>query len=228
MIMLNDNVSLWNSDEFKGKIEENVAFFDFLNDRERTIHLLKKYMKSKNKNIEIIVIKNYDLEVIDVFKAFYIADEKQRMEFIYDKVCEALDEKWDREKPCNFCENRCLAARNNFMDEEEDGCCYSFKRKRFGRVEKSPCRYLGIDKKCTTSNLSCKLFTCSYLKKHSKFLTDIDDYLLLRLFLNKKQRLIAKYNFFKNKEEVIGKLLEKSKKPYLLYLFFLDFAIDHE
>lgn len=134
-----------------------------------------------------------------------------------------LDKKWNKNFPCNFCNNKCIAAREKFMDKEYDGCCYSFDRKLFVKVKKEKCIHLKEDKSCDTKNISCKLFTCDYLKKNNIFNTSYEDYLLLKLFFNKKERLIIKYNFFKTREEVLSKLNEKNRKPYIIYLISLDF-----
>ena len=82
---------------------------------------------------------------------------------------------------------------------------------------KQKCKYLGPDKHCTTENLSCKFFTCSYLKKYKNFNLRMEDYLLIMAFFNKKQQLILKHNFFHSKEELINKLLEKNSTPLSIY-----------
>ena len=183
--------------------------------------LLKKYFKNSQKYHLILNTQNED--ITNCLKAYEIKDRVQRNTFIYDTMCDILDKKWNHCFPCEFCHNRCIASRNNFMDKKYDGCCYSFKRKRFGKVKKEKCIHLKEDKSCDTKNISCKLFTCDYLKKNNLFSTNYDDYLLLRLFFNKKEKLILKYNFFKTREEILSKLNEKSIKPYALYLICFDF-----
>ena len=190
-------------------------------DKKHSYRLLKKYMKDEKKYKLII---NYnDNDINNSIKALRIKNKEKRNAFIYDTMCNILDEKWQKYSPCHFCNNKCIASRNNYMDKEYDGCCYSFDRKLFGKVKKEKCIHLKKNKSCDTKNISCKLFTCNYLKKNNIFSTSFDDYLLLKLFFNKKERLIIKYNFFKTREEVLRKLSEKSKKPYLIYLLSLEF-----
>lgn len=63
-------------------------------------------------------------------------------------------------------------------------------------------------------------FTCDYLKKTESFDIKLNDFLLVMAFFNLKQRLILKYNYFNSKEEIIDKLLEKSKMPLALYYYY--------
>ena len=182
---------------------------------------LKKYIKKPEKYEVINKIK--DSEIDNCIKASNIKDYLKRNEFIYDTICNMLDNKWNKYSPCNFCSNRCIASRNNFMDREFDGCCYSFNRKLFGKVKKEKCIHLNKNKTCDTKNISCKLFTCDYLKKNKLFNTNYEDYLLLRLFFNKKERLIIKYNFFITREEILTKLSQKTRMPYIIYLLSLNF-----
>lgn len=201
--------------------KNNIKKKLIISDKKIGYKLLKKYIK-KPSEYEIVLNTN-DEDIINSFKAIEIKDKVKRNEFIYDTICDMLDKKWNKASPCKFCNNRCIASRNNYMDKEYDGCCYSFKRKRIGKVKKEKCIHLKDDKTCDTKNISCKLFTCNYLKKNKLFNTSFDDYLLLKLFYNKKEKLIIKYNFFKTREEVLNKLNEKNRKPYVIYLLSLDF-----
>ena len=223
LLKLNSKVKLFDYNTYKGVVDDKTLFFDFSKNK---VKQLKRIIKINKSEINNILISNYDDEILDVIKASFIEDKKIRIEFIYDRVCELLDKKWDNCSPCKFCNNKCIASINNYMDKEYNGCCYSFKRKRFGKVKKEPCKYLGKDKRCTTSNISCKLFTCNYLREKTTFKTNFDDYLLLKLFFNKKEKLVIKYNFFKSRKEVINKLLEEDHKPYIIYLLGMYFSID--
>ena len=194
-----------------------------INNRKDGYKLLKRYIHNTNKYN--IVNNTNDDEINHCIKATNITNKSDRNDYIYDVICNILDDKWNKYSPCKFCNNKCIASRNNFMDKKYDGCCYSFKRKRFGKVNKEKCIHLKHDKSCDTKNISCKLFTCDYLKKKKIFSTEYDDYLLLKLFFNKKEKLIIKYNFFKTKEEVLNKLNEINHKPYILYLLSFDFVI---
>ena len=108
---------------------------------------------------------------------------------LFITIFNKLDNKWNKYNPCKFCNNRCISSINGYMDKKYNGCCYEFKRKRFGKVNKEPCKYLNDNKKCMTSNISCKLFNCNYLKKYTDFQTNYNDYLLLNIFFNKKTKI---------------------------------------
>ena len=85
-------------------------------------------------------------------------------------------------------------------DESNNGCCYGKKR--------GVCEHLK-NNKCTIKSITCKLFTCRYLKKQGiKY--KINDIPLLKYFMNIQQRLVIMSSFFKDKDEVI-KLLMKYK-----------------
>ena len=224
MIELNKNIKLYDNRDKIGNIDSFTYSFNFNKNFKMNLKELKKFQKVKN-NYNRIIINTTNADIINCFKAMYINDINKRNEFIYDQVCYLLDQKWNQYLPCNFCNNKCIASRNGFMDKKYDGCCYSFKRKRFGNVKKEKCIHLKENKTCDTSNISCKLFTCDYLKKNKLFSTKYEDYYMLQLFFNRKERLIIKYNFFKTKEEILKKLQEKSIKPYILYLLSFDFVI---
>ena len=107
----------------------------------------------------------------------------------------------------------------NVSAHKTDGCCYSFK------YTKSILKLIEDNKKyeylkngnCSIKCITCKLFTCKYLReKGIRF--KIDDFLISSL-LDKKQKLVISSNFFKTEEEIINKLIntKKSKTPYILF-----------
>lgn len=189
---------------------------------------IKFCTKFNNYNIKYI-ISNYNPDIISALKAISISNLKNKYEFLYDTIFKSLDLIWNTHNPCKFCNNICIASRNNYTSHKEDGCCYSFK------YSKNPlkfidniqlCEFLDKDKKCTAQNISCKLFVCNYLKKEKIFNINIKDFLLIQSFFNKKQQLILKYNFFKSKEEILNKLLEKSNEPLFLYYLRSKYRIN--
>ena len=220
MEVINDNICFYDESLENCKDLENTYIIDF-----NSFKSIKHFLNSDKTRIRNIIGKNCTKESLPILKSAFISDRKKQIEYIYDYVCDDLDDKWENCKPCKFCNNRCIASQNKAFNQEYLSCCYSFKRNLFGNVRKVPCKYLGKDKKCTTKNISCKLFTCDYLERHSNFSTSYEDYKILKLFFNRKERLVIKYNFFRTREEVILKLLEVDHKPYLLYLFSLSFNI---
>lgn len=178
-----------------------------------------------NGNRIMFIISNYSEEVPLALKALLITDLRDRYNFLYDEVFAFLDKEWKKNNPCQFCNSQCIASRNHQSAHKIDGCCYSFEYSRnpfsFSFLKNiHRCKYLGNDKHCLTQNMSCKLFVCNYLKNNSHFNLSYDNFLLLSSFFNKKQALILKHNFFKTREEIIDKLLEKNNLPYILYYIF--------
>lgn len=66
---------------------------------------------------------------------------------------------------------------------------------------------------------------CKYIKEKTSFNINIKDFLLFETFFNKKQKLILRFNFFKSREEIIDKLIEKNNSFYLLYRLRMKFLI---
>lgn len=181
-----------------------------------------------NYNIKYI-ISNYNQDIISALKAISIYNKHKKYEYLYDSIFKSLDEIWIANNPCKFCNNICIASRHNMTSHKEDGCCYSFN------YSKSPfrfidnvklCKYLDENKKCTTQNISCKLFVCNYLKKEKLFNIDMKDFILIQSFFSKKQQLILKQNFFKSKEEILNKLLEENNEPLIIYYLRNNYRID--
>ena len=175
----------------------------------------------KNKNLKYI-ISNYNDDIIIALRALCISDIKERYTFVYDSIFKALDKIWKKENPCEFCDNKCIATREEKFFNQENGCCYSFDYTTslfspYFITNKKQCQYLKENKSCATQNMSCKLHICHYLKKYKHFNLDIDNNLLFQSFFSKKQQLVLKYNHFHSKEELIDKLLEDDKTPFFVY-----------
>lgn len=253
MILLNNNFEILDYNEYNNEfpitifnLEENYSeynpalFIDFKNDINYSISCIKKLICLEKKNINFssdynnfhfkYVIKNYNDDIIKSLQAINIKDTKEKYTFIYDYVFSCLDSIWKEKNPCNFCNNLCIATRNKKYIQQDDGCCYSFEYtdKLFSKsfiTNKKKCKYLGINKQCTTQNLSCKFFTCPYLKKYENFDLKMSDYPIIESFFSKKQKLILKYNFFHSKDEIISKLLEKDSTPFLFYYYKSKYRI---
>jgi len=128
-------------------------------------------------------------------------------EFIYNKVCEDLDNKFYGKNLCDFQNDKCGEKRNT---SSLVGCCRPYKNKlispffpsNFNRLQM--CKYLK-DKKCSAECISCKLYTCDFLRKKG-VLFKINDIQLLKNF-NLIQKYIIKYSVFTPKEKIINRLL---------------------
>ncbi len=180
------------------------------------------YLYGNKKILAIIpedIDEYYEKELIKVFYALEINNLKERYEYIYDSICMELDNEFIKNNFCDFKDNKCIANRLGKAKHEEMGCCYSF------RYSKSPfelitdvkiCEYLE-NKSCSTSCITCKLFTCKYLREQGiKF--DINKF-ILSSFFTRKQIDVLTDNFFKKKEDIINKLLrvKDDKQLYCMY-----------
>lgn len=202
---------------FSENIEYNIKCI------KKIIQLIENdiFFSTNFKGINIkFILENDNNEIINAIKAINISNLKEKYIFIYDCIFNDLDILWNSANPCKFCNNVCIASKHNRTAHKENGCCYSFDYSKniFKFIDNVKlCKYLGKDKKCTTKNISCKLFVCNYLKKNNLFQIKMQDNLLIQSFFTNKQKLILKYNFFRSKEEIIDKLLEKDKTPFLIY-----------
>lgn len=130
----------------------------------------------------------------------------ERLNLIYDYVCDYLDNEIKNHNYCEFINGKCIFNRVNPNKYSTNGCCYHKSR--------GTCRFL-VDSKCINKNVSCKFFMCSYLRKRGlKF--NQNDIPQIKYFLNYRQREIIYSSFFKSKEEIINNLILMSKKRSIL------------
>ena len=211
---------------------------DFKNDYEYSINCIKKLLELEEKNIIFstqynnfnlkYIISNYSDEVVQALKAICIKNYRERITFLYNSLVKSLDEIWNTQNPCKFRNNICIASKNNCTAHKENGCCYSFEYSKNPLVFINNihlCKHLSENKRCTTQNISCKLFVCKYLKKEKILNISIHDFLLINSFFNEKQQLILQYNFFRTKEEIIDKLLEKDTTPFFFFYWCSKYRI---
>ena len=120
--------------------------------------------------------------------AISIKNRKKRITYIYDTACRLIDE-YNREHGivCEFVDNRCMDCHHN---SHINGCCYH-------------CPYQSSSG-CPTSNLSCKLYFCNYMKERYTSLM-MGDIAVLRL-LSKSQKAILRENVFATRETSINLL----------------------
>ena len=146
-------------------------------------------------------LKKYK-EVEDKIRSIHalnIKDSEKRYSYIYDVICDCLDEEFNKNNICNFIDNKCISVRcNSHCRESLNGCCYGTKR--------GLCKNY-IDGKCSIKSISCKLFTCRYLRKQGiKY--PINSFPLLKYFFNIKQKLIIDQSIFKDKDYIIDLLIK--------------------
>ena len=198
-----------------------IAFdLSSINEREYK-SIIKKFYRLKDK---IIKNNNEAKESIKIYLCGFDEKNKKHVDlknavtaimqptkhdmynYIYDTVCDYLDNCFINENICNFEDNRCIAKRGTTCTV---GCCRHFKHKRIGPLLPKNnlvvCEYLK-DKRCTAKCISCKLFTCGYLNKKG-IAFKIKDIFLLDVFFNPIQKYYIKFKVFTPKEEIMKKMI---------------------
>ena len=136
--------------------------------------------------------------------AIFFNTRHERYNYIYDTVCDYLDSFFYGKNLCDFKDNKCGEKRNTAITI---GCCRHFKIKLLGPLTRLiPCEYLKEDHTCDAKCISCKLFTCDYLRKKG-VIFKIKDILLLDVFFNPVQKYFIKYMVFTPKEKILKKLM---------------------
>lgn len=183
-----------------------------------------------NSNVICSIFDNnsiYFNDIINCITAILMKTDSKKYEFIYDTVCDYLDSQFHNCNLCDFKNDQCVANRAKRTAHEFMGCCYSFNYAKLldFRLLKDVklCQYMQ-NRTCATKNITCKLFTCKYLKeKNIKF--DTHKLLLLDCFFNKKQHDIIQSNFFRTREEILQKLQEKNHDLYYWYILRQKYRI---
>ena len=134
----------------------------------------------------------------------FINNKKEKIEKIYDDVCDYLDEVVVKSNACGFDKDICEAKRKTGADM---GCCHHFKNKVFGIFyEKRPvlCEYQE-NKRCIAKCITCKMYMCDYMVKKGYKFTCYNIY-LLRYYFNFFQKLVITMSFFTKKDKIINRL----------------------
>ena len=166
---------------------------------ERIYNKTKAFLEKKNdSNIE------EKMKVID--KVLDIEDKEERLSYLYDLICDYLDNEFVQKGICEFSCDICARRRNMIekgikKDTYKNGCCYSYMKKR-------DCPNLNKDGSCKIKNIGCKLFTCSYLRKKG-YRYKLNDLYLARYFFNFRQKFYIEGTFFVPKEEIMKGILER-------------------
>ena len=143
--------------------------------------------ESDNKNIQ------------DIITALNIKNRNKRIIYIYDYVCNYIDNFWNGKNYCGFKNNKCY-CQQQIKSKYINGCC---------RL----CLYQSI-KGCKTNNLTCKFYYCTEVCKRYRVLT-YEDIKILNLF-SSRQRIIIKHSFFNSREQILFDL----KYSFLLIFAF--------
>lgn len=191
----------------KKNIKHFIRFFIKLNKRIKKLNI----QLGINNNEDIIIAeflhtneidkKTYD-DIIFSIEAILYDNIKSRYEYIYNKICEYLDNDFIKNNYCDFKDDVCIAKRTQTNENKVTmGCCHRFKHGLiFGKL--NVCKYLE-NKRCSAQCITCKLFTCNCIKV--KY--NINDMILIYGFFNTIQKFIIKTSFFTKKEIIIKRLL---------------------
>ena len=163
----------------------------------KSIPKIRFFCKFHNLSCKFISKKKRDVNSLeDLAEAINYKSKRERISFIYDRVCYYLDSDFLGKNKCCFKEWQCEADRNKPY-YKNCGCC----RSKSGEL----CKYLENDH-CTIRNLGCKFFICPTLKKKGlKYKTN--DFYLLKYFCNLREKIVLRYTIFVPKEEVIERIL---------------------
>lgn len=207
---------------------EKIEFVNLCDDIEKSFQILlpidnKKIgeliEKVKNENISQFYVgfegklddSGQYSDIIEVLTALSKKEIKETYRYIYDTVCEKLDKEFIEKNYCDFKDDKCVCQRNAKSPHDTFGCCYEFEYTPIMKMPKDNgmCRYIE-NKQCKEKCLTCKLFTCKYLRKQGIYF-DIEKMLLLSVFFNKKQKRIIAESFFCKEEEILDKLVKYAK-----------------
>ena len=128
-------------------------------------------------------INDKDLKII--IDGLNIKNRYKRIYYVIDKTCDYIDEYYKDKNLCNFKNCTCECYRKKKLNYI-NGCC----RK---------CRFQS-NKGCTTKNVACKLFYCTYAKKDIDILK-YKDINIIKL-LNPIQRYMLETDYFETIEDV--------------------------
>ena len=139
----------------------------------------------------------------ELVKALNIKNKKERIMYVYDSCCNKIDNYSKNKNMCGFKNNKCYTQQHKDC-KYKNGCCRKC-------IYQSP-------NGCTTSNLTCKLFNCSEVKKRFKVI-EYQDLELLKL-LSTRQRVIIKHDYFSSREEVLTDLYIGSITIFVVRLIY--------
>jgi len=170
-------------------------------------YICKKYNLSLEFNTKKKDIVSKELDTLkDIINSNNV---ESKITVLYTYVCNYLDTDMRNNNYCNFIDGKCIAEREKKNIKIRACCSY--------KCSKS-CKYL-VNNSCSTSNISCKLFMCSYLRKNKKYYKT-KNIPLLKEFLNPIQMNYIQTCFFRHKEEVIKDLIKyNSMRSIFTYLF---------
>lgn len=143
------------------------------------------------------------LNIVDILNE---KNTREKYNKIYDKSCDYLDREFREKNICGFKNDMCICNRNKCKENQVSSCCESLKTRKI-------CKNFDNKKKeCKIKSLGCKLFVCPYLIKKGYYYSP-NKVPYLRYFLSPRQKAIALTSHFKDRDEVVNKLIKFYKMP---------------
>ncbi|MDD6223563.1 MAG: hypothetical protein PUB18_00995 [bacterium] len=141
-----------------------------------------------------------------VEKVLAISDKKKRYDYLYDLICDYLDQEFRSRNICGFhcgiCRRRQdMIERNIKKDTYQDGCCYRYSKNE-------SCQYLIPGVGCSIKNIACKTFTCFYLRKRG-YRFQLHHIYLARYFFNVRQKFFMENTYFVDKNVMMKGILRR-------------------
>lgn len=194
------NLSLCNSYKKFNKPDNEIDIVDFIKS------LNQNKLNNSNYNTQFIFIADkIDEETLfkeeQIKKAIDIINTnsaKEQLEKIYKEVYFYLKNDFVANSYCDFHNNKCVAQRHFrfFPLNIKNGCCFT-------RIKS--CSHLQQDGSCNVECMACRLFSCPYLSKRG-ITYYASEFVLLKAFLNKKQRKHLVFDFYTPKGKVLSRI----------------------
>ena len=165
----------------------------------------KLYDKTK-RYLEKIGDKEIDQKMKVIDSVFEKTDKEERYSYLYDLICDYLDNEFREKDICGFCHDLCkrrrdMMERNVKKDPYINGCCHSYSKN-------ADCPHLKKGGGCDIKNIGCKTFTCFYLRKQGIRYT-LNKIYLARYFFNTRQKFYMENTFFVDKPIIMEGILKR-------------------
>ncbi len=135
-----------------------------------------------------------------------IQELEKRYSYLYDFICDYLDQEFQKKDICGFhcgiCKRRRdMITRKILKDTYGNGCCYSY-------LKGKTCEYLEPKNGCRIKNIACKIFTCFYLRRQG-YRYHVKDIYFARYFFNSRQLFYMENTFFVDKPVILEGIMKR-------------------